>query len=212
MKPGPPPEGQDMLKQAFRNYKGAARTTDPREKAQLMLLANLEIGFHEQMRLQPEIEGALNGALFEPGDLADLLVQKLTGHEGMIAKALEKLWHSHDTPLRDLANLLAADVQKQVRMLITDLMMTLWLPPQVVVRLGQDLTRQYPEILQTISNPDVLKVLVEFGSDADSPSGSGAQDWANFAQRMRFIADLFRAYALDKKLFDPVPKANAARV
>ena len=63
-----------MLMQAFRNYRVAARAADPNEKAQLMLLANLEIGFHEQTRLQPEIEGALNGALFKPGDLADLLV------------------------------------------------------------------------------------------------------------------------------------------
>lgn len=210
IKPGPPPEGQDMLKQAFQHYRAAARASDPRDKAQLMLLANLQIGFHEQTRLQPEIEGALNGALFKPGDLADLLLQKLTGHEGKIAKAVEKLWRSGDTPLRNLVDLVARDVETQVRMLITDLMMTLWLPPQIVLRLGHDLTQPYPEILQTISNPDVLKILVECGADSGTPSGSGALDWANFAQRMRFITELFRAYALDRNLFDPVPNANAA--
>jgi hypothetical protein len=212
MKLGPPPEGQDMLKQAFSSYRAAARATDPAERAQLMLLANLQIGFHEQTRLQPEIEGALNGALFKPGDLADLLVQKLIGHEGKAAKALEKLWHSHDTPLRDVADLVAKHVQEQVRMLITDLMMTLWLPPQVVVRVGHDLTRRYPEILQTITNPDMLKILVQLGAESNNPSGSAALDWANFTQRMRFIADLFRAYALDKNLFDPLPEASAVRV
>lgn len=199
-----------MLKQAFQHYRAAARASDPRDKAQLMLLANLQIGFHEQTRLQPEIEGALNGALFKPGDLADLLLQKLTGHEGKIAKAVEKLWRSGDTPLRNLVDLVARDVETQVRMLITDLMMTLWLPPQIVLRLGHDLTQPYPEILQTISNPDVLKILVECGADSGTPSGSGALDWANFAQRMRFITELFRAYALDRNLFDPVPNANAA--
>ena len=79
-----------------------------------MLLANLEIGFHEQTRLQPAIEGALNGTLFKPGDLADLLVQKLTGHEGKIAKAVKELWHSHDTPLRDLANLPATTYKNRL--------------------------------------------------------------------------------------------------
>ena len=95
-------------------------------------------------------------------------------------------------------------------MLITDLMMTLWLPPEVVVRLGHDLTRQYPPILQTITNADVLKILVEFRADDDGPSGSGALDWANFTQRMRFIASLFRVYAVDNGLFDPLPKVSAA--
>lgn len=208
MKPGPPPEGQDMLKQAFQHYRAAARASDPHGRAQLMLLANLQIGFHEQMRLQPEIEGALNGALLKPGDLVDLLVQKLTGYEGKIAKAVEKLWRSDDTPLRSLANLLATEVETQVRMLITDLLMTLWLPPHTVLRLGHDLTQRNPDILQTISNPDVLKVLVGFGADNDTPSGSGALDWANFTQRMHFIAALFRAYAVDKNLFDPVPDAS----
>jgi hypothetical protein len=210
IKPGPPPAGQDTLKQAFQHYRAAAQARDSSEKAQLMLLANLQIGFHEQMRLQPEIEGALNGALFKPGDLADLLVQKLTGHEGRIAKAVEKLWRSHDAPLRNLANLLATDVEKQIRMLITDLLMTLWLPPHVVLRLGHDLTQRYPEILQTISNPGVLKTLVGFGADSGTPLGSRAMDWANFTQRMRFIAALFRAYAVDKNLFDPVPNTGLA--
>lgn len=210
LKAGPAPDGQDSLKQAFRNYRAAALATDPSEKAQLMLLANLQIGYHEQIRLQPEIEGALNGALFKPGDLTDLLVEKLTGYEGKLGIALEHLWRSHDTPLRAVANLLAKDVEEQVRMLITDLMMTLWLPPEVVVRLGHDLTRQYPPILQTITNADVLKILVEFRADDDGPSGSGALDWANFTQRMRFIASLFRVYAVDNGLFDPLPKVSAA--
>ena len=209
LKAGPPPDGQDLLKQAFRNYRAAARATDPSEKAQLMLLANLQIGYHEQIRLQPEIEGAFNGALFKPGDLADLLVEKLTGHEGKLGKALEHLWRSHDTPLRAVANLLAKDVEEQVRMLITDLMMTLWLPPGDVVRLGHDLARPYPEVLHNLTNPAVLKLFAEFRADSDNTLGSGAQDWAKFSQRMRFIADLFRMYAVDKSMFDPLSKGNA---
>jgi hypothetical protein len=33
---------------------------------------------------------------------------------------------------------------------------------------------------------------------------SGADDWADFSDRLHFIADLFRAYATYPQLFDPV--------
>jgi hypothetical protein len=207
---GPPPDGQDLLKQAFSNYRAAARATDAKEKAQLMLLANLQIGFHEQTRLQPDIMAALNGALLEPGDLADLLMNKLTGRQGKIGKALDQVWPFHDTPLGKIVMVLAQDVCEQVRMLITEQLMSLWLPPADEVQLGRDLTRPFPEILQELSNPDVLHLLAGFDPTLDSERGSGVKDWANFQQRMRFIADLFRACGVDKSLFDPLSKADAA--
>jgi hypothetical protein len=47
-----------------------------------MLPADLQIGFHEQIRLQPDIKAAMDGALLEPGDIADFLAEKLTGTKG----------------------------------------------------------------------------------------------------------------------------------
>lgn len=47
--------------------------TRPGRRAQLMLLANLEIGFHEQTRLQPEIQQAMEAA----PDTADDLKSRL---------------------------------------------------------------------------------------------------------------------------------------
>ena len=55
LRPGEPPDGQRYLRQAFTHYHRAGTATDGRLKSQLLLLANLEIGFHEQTRLQPEI-------------------------------------------------------------------------------------------------------------------------------------------------------------
>jgi hypothetical protein len=207
---GPPPDGQDLLKQAFSNYRAAARATDAKEKAQLMLLANLQIGFHEQTRLQPDIMAALNGALLEPSDLADLLMNKLTGRQGKIGKALDQVWPFHDTPLGKIVMVLAQDVCEQVRMLITEQLMSLKLPPADQVQLGRDLARPFPEILQRLSNPDVLHLFAGFDPTPDSERGSGVKDWANFQQRMRFIADLFRAYGVDKSLFDPLSNGDAA--
>ncbi|MDX6678814.1 MAG: hypothetical protein QOE31_2866, partial [Solirubrobacteraceae bacterium] len=42
-------------------------TTDPGERSALILLANLEIGMHEQTRLQPEIRASLDA----PNDVAE---------------------------------------------------------------------------------------------------------------------------------------------
>lgn len=53
LRAGEPPDGQRYLRQAFARYARAAATTDERARAQLLLLANLEVAMHEQTRLQP---------------------------------------------------------------------------------------------------------------------------------------------------------------
>jgi hypothetical protein len=60
LRPGEPPDGQRYLRQAFSRYHRARFEVDPVTRAQLVFLANLEIGFHEQTRLQPEISEALD--------------------------------------------------------------------------------------------------------------------------------------------------------
>ena len=62
LRPGDPPEGQGYLRQAFARYERRRLERDPKERAELAVLANLEIGFHEQTRLQPEIREALDAA------------------------------------------------------------------------------------------------------------------------------------------------------
>ncbi len=198
---GPPPEGQDLLTQAFANYRAAARATDAKEKAQFMLLANLQIGFHEQMRLQADIKAALDGAVLEPSDLEHLLTGTLTAHQGRIARAVNKVWPFEESPLEKVTKVLAQDVHREVRILITENLMSLWLPPGEVVQLGRDLTRPFPELLQKLTNPDLLSLLERFCPTLGSELGSGVKDWANFKDRMGFIADLFRAYWDDKSLF-----------
>jgi hypothetical protein len=210
LKPGPPPDGQDVLKQAFGNYRAAALSTDPQGKAEPMFLSNLQIGFHEQTRLQPDIKAALDGALLEPGDLTDLLMSTLTGREGRIAKTLEKVFHGHESPLGKIAMVLANDVQQQVRMLVTEQLMSLWLPPDTMVQLGRDLRQPFPEALEKLTSPDLLHLLAGFDPTPDSEGGSGVNDWANLQQCLRFIADLFRAYGEEKSLFDPLKTNTSA--
>jgi hypothetical protein len=53
LRPGDPPAGQRYLRQAFGRYERRRLEHDPKTRTELAVLANLEIGFHEQTRLSP---------------------------------------------------------------------------------------------------------------------------------------------------------------
>jgi hypothetical protein len=72
---GEPPDGQRYLRQAFTRYYRAMFTSDPKRRAELLLLANLEIGLHEQTRLQPEITASLEAPVLDPGELERRLLE-----------------------------------------------------------------------------------------------------------------------------------------
>jgi hypothetical protein len=110
----------------------------------------------EELRTVEAAMLADGSALLEPGDLTDLLMNTLTGRQGRIAKTLEKVFHGHESPLGKIAMVLAHDVKQQVRMLVTEQLMSLWLPPDTMVQLGRDLTRPFPEALQKLTSPDLL--------------------------------------------------------
>ena len=67
LRPGDPPDGQRYLRQAFAHYERQRVERDPKAHAELGVLANLEIGLHEQTRLQPQIREALDAAVRDPG-------------------------------------------------------------------------------------------------------------------------------------------------
>ena len=77
--PGEPPEGQRYLRQAFTRYQQQRFEPDPNRRAELVVLANLEIGLHEQTRLQPEIGEALDAAATTGDRLSGNLVRRLLG-------------------------------------------------------------------------------------------------------------------------------------
>jgi hypothetical protein len=207
---GRPPQGQDLLRQAFDNYRAASLAQDPKERAELILLANLRIGYHEQVRLQHDIKASLDGALIEPSDLAARLVPKLSQRPSKAARAINVVWFFGESPLQKVTKALVKDVHLEVRKLITENLMSLWLPPADVVQLGRDLARPFPDNLRTLANADVRQLLASFDPTPASESGSGAQDWANLHQRMRFIANLFRAYGEEKNIFEAPSITGAA--
>lgn len=203
LRAGEPPDGQRYLRQAFMHYVQAMRAADPKEKAQMLLLANLEIGFHEQTRLQPEIVEAMNAPVVDPRTLRRRLVDELfPDRTSRIRYWLRRLARRMG-PLLEARDRLADEAQRLGRQAVTATLMTLTLPPEKVLRLGRDLPDAFPDALQAVDQPELLALLKAVNPAPDGPGGAAVDDWGDLPQRMRFIADLFRTYHLAPALFDP---------
>ncbi len=202
LRPGAPPDGQGLLRRAFAHYIAALSATG-KERAELLLLANLEVGFHEQTRLQPEIRAAMDAPVYEPADLRRRLLDELLPDPGARLRLAVMRLGGEAAPLLAARDRLADEAQRLGRRAITAALMTLELPRGRVLRLGHDLTAIFPPALQTLDNPDLRALLAGVDTTPDSPRGTGGRDWSDLPGRMHFIADLFRAYHEDATLFDP---------
>lgn len=209
LKPGEPPEGQRYLRQAFGRYYRALFADDPKERAELMLLANLEIGFHEQTRLQPEITAALEAAFEVRAEADDGLTRDLLGAlfprgAKRAIEAMRQRRASRSLSPLDLAmDRLLRSVRKELRRLITGHLMTLTLGGGVRLSLGQDVPGAFPPLLARVDDAELRALLARVDPTPDSPRASGAADWAKLPQRMHFIADLFRRFHDSPAVFEP---------
>jgi hypothetical protein len=197
---GDPPEGQSYLQQAFTHYHRALQSEDPAVRAQLLLLANLEIGFHEQNRLQPEIVEAMNAPIMDPRVLRRRLLEELfptpeSGWRTWLAGLGDRA-----RPVLEARDRLADEARRIGRLAITEQMMTLAMPDGRTLRLGHDLDAILPEMLQHPQLPELVALLARVDPTPDSRTG--ADDWSVLADRMHFIAALFRAYHFNPVLFN----------
>jgi hypothetical protein len=197
LRPGEPPDGQRYLRQAFRRYAQAVVATDGKARAELMLLANVEIGFHEQTRLQPEIVEALEASLPNLAQLREDLLQALAND----GDATRGFWRRPD--LDKTRARLARKARELARQAITETLMTLRLPDERVLYLAEDLRGSFPSDLQQIDLPDLQNLLRQIDPTPDSVGESGARDWGDLADRIHFIADMFRIYEEDGSLLAP---------
>jgi hypothetical protein len=199
---GPPPEGQELLRRAFANYQAARDAIDATARAQLLLLANIQIALHEQTRLQPEIRGAMDAALLDVADTRRRILERVA--EVIEAGPLGRV-HSREggVLLNAVADEIAEELRLAVRIVITDHLMSIGLPRDRTLRLGSDAVTSFPPALSRLTNPDLVSLLREYDATPDTPGGSAAVDWSVLAQRLHFIADFFRGYQEDSSLFDP---------
>jgi hypothetical protein len=204
LRPGDPPEGQRYLRQAFAHYQRRRGERDPKARAELALLANIEIGFHEQTRLQPEIREALDAAYATPKDLGRRTL-------AAVFPSTERWRPVVRRPAAAVVGVFAAGAQRTssrvARELITESFLVLSLPGRVLA-LGMHLTDEYPEPLRDPADPELTALLARFEPVPPAKDDCGARDWSQLEQRMHYIVHLFRAFHLSGDLSRPPFRAE----
>lgn len=195
LRPGDPPEGQHYLREAFSHYYRSFFVEEEKAKAELCLLATIQIGLHEQTRLQPDIAGAMESALPAPDQFARRLLRRFFPKSEWFIYAFWQLlrWVGRPSRLDAAIQRYHALARQQVRLFLTRHMMTIGLPTEVLP-LGGDLHKAYPQKLRQLTNPELLALLNQVDPRSDGLRESGAVDWADFPDRMHFISELFRCY------------------
>jgi hypothetical protein len=199
LRPGDPPDGQRYLHQAFRRYEILLAERDATARAQLAVLANLEIGLHEQSRLQPEIREALDAGYATQGDLGRRALEALV-------PSAARWWRVVRVPAAAVAGGVAARLQRAAgstaREVLTESFMVLSLPGRVLA-LGTHLDDAYPDALREPAQRELVELLARFEPQPPEPDDCGARDWSELDQRMHYIVHLFCAFHLREELFRP---------
>lgn len=200
LKPGPTSQGgQDLLRRAVSDYADACRVADPRQKAEIVLRANAQVGAHEQIRLQPYIHNAMTASL--SARVSTLYRNEAdAGVPASRARSVSALLEARLRPYRMTLEAIWLEVA-------TSYLMTLELPDGTL-RLGRDLPHLpgepiYPADLDAPRDAELLRILRIYRADGTTAYGSGASVWSDLSDRLRYILELFRSRQQDRRLFEP---------
>ncbi len=204
LRPGLPPDGQQYLRQAFAHYYEAVFETNPKQKAELILLANLECGFHEQTRLQPEIQAAMEAAVVDAHLFKEKLLTLFLPKNNWMNPIRNWFYAIFNvpTPLDRAVGKITEAARLRIRLFLTAHMMELDFPQGARLPLGKDLQAHFPASLQQISHPELLALLDKIDPTPNDLAQTGATDWADLHDRLHFIADMFRSYQERKELLE----------
>lgn len=201
LRSGEPPDGQRLLRDAFTAYGDACAAPNDHARASLILLGNLLIGLHEQTRLQPEIQASLDASLDPERIRAELLPVVFPGAWLRLRAGIARLT-GRPMPADVAIDALVDGVRQRLRLVLTDMLMTLRMPG-MTLRLGNDVPGTFPPELQQVDNVQLKSLLATIDPTPSSTIGSGANDWADLAERMHYIADLFRCWHARPELYSP---------
>jgi hypothetical protein len=199
LRPGDPPEGQEYLRRAFARHDRARVETEPKARAELAVLANLEIGLHEQTRLQPEIREALDAPYATKEDLGRRLLEALFPRAAGWPVIVRRPAAAALGALGSSAQRVSSELAREV---VTESFLVLSLPGRVLA-LGLHLDEPYPEALREPGNPELTELLARFEPVAPAPDDCGARDWSDLHQRMHYIVHLFRTFHVRTELSRP---------
>jgi hypothetical protein len=205
LRPGGPPSGQQYLGQAFSRYYLALFEKDEKQRAELILLANLECGFHEQTRLQPEIKEAMEAAVLDGPLFKGKLLKALFPRQYWVQEigSLFSALFNRPTPLDVAIEKFTHETRRHLRLFLTTQFMELGFPQGVRLYLGKDLRANFPSYLQQLTFPDLMVFLKKIDPTPDSLSETGTIDWADLNDRLHYICDLFRCYHAKEELLGP---------
>ena len=163
------------------------------------VLANLEVGFHEQTRLQPEIREALDAAQTTKEDLGRRALEA-------VFPSAPRWWPVVRRPAAAVAGVVAAGAQRAssslAREVITESFMVMSLPERVLA-LGTHLDDAYPDELREPSDAELTELIARFEPVPPDADDCGARDWSVLEQRMHYIVHLFCAFHLREELSRP---------
>lgn len=189
-------EGVNRLRAGYSLWCDAMETDDPTRRSQLILAGSLQLGTHEQNHLQPVIVSSMDmGVNQAMSRLKERLVKdaaSLTALDSTIDDALKPAAHGVGSLWDDVMTLTLGTLQS----------------PEGTMRLDHDVPTPAGH---SFTPPELTSVVVdEFGAlkaRFDRSRGDGtdsrAIDWANFDDRMNFIANLFISRHHQQQLFAP---------
>lgn len=189
----------EVLQGAFRSLCRTVSEPGSKLRAEGVLLANLLIGLHEQMRLQLAISGALRAPIQRALEGSQRLLPHWpvpTVLRDLIAGAFRRLFAG---PIRSF--------EVEFRQVATQCLMTLGLPEGELV-LGQDLPplengESFPENLQELTLPELKRTVAQLDRTPGTLDGSGARDWTLLADRMNYVVDYFRSRQQEESHLQP---------
>lgn len=197
LRPGPPPDGQEFLKEAFAHYQQQRHEASPVARAAWILLANLKIGLHEQTRLQPQIVAAVEAPVTTAKDLGarvlDVMLPRAHRWPRFVRRPTVAAMGWLANSLRNVAIAITREV-------VTETLMVLALP-HAVLSLGRNLDAPVPSVFIGALHPPLDHFVNEYDPCTPGRSNCAATDWCDLRQRMHYILHLFRAYAGECSLF-----------
>ncbi len=181
------------VRAAFDAY--AQALTSAKDRPSLVLAANTLAVAHEQQRLQPAIQDALNAPISDT--LKEIIERDLLAH---ISSSEVRL------VLRHLDDDVCAKLDEAWDIALTEAIMQLVTAVETF-----DLRRDVPPIDGVLFPPALIdltgtpaeKVVSAWDRTGGTGKPSGAGDWCELKDRMNFIVNLFRSRQRDAALFDP---------
>ena len=199
--------GQTLLRSGVTAYFAAMKETEPKKKAELILLANGQVGLHEQIRLQPHIADSLRAPVAASvNHAAATLLRPLA----------PQLRNRAEPEIEAILHPLTADLERDWNQIATRELMTLTVPGETL-RLGRPLPPLpgqplCPPKLHDIDNPDLRSLLSHYACGTIDASAT-TLDWTQLDQRMQYILNLFRSRQMTPSIFSqPFEDAQRAAI